>query len=57
VKHLLLRLWREEKGQDIVEYALLLVLISLIAVASIQIVGQAISNAMSNAAGTLTATT
>jgi Flp pilus assembly pilin Flp len=36
---------------------LLLVLISLIAVASIQIVGQAVSNAMSNAAGTLTATT
>ncbi len=57
MKHLLLRLWREEEGQDIVEYALLLVLISLIAVASIQIVGQAVSNAMSNAAGTLTATT
>ncbi len=45
MKSLLLRLWREEDGQDLVEYALLLVLISLIAVASITTVGQAVSNA------------
>lgn len=51
---LLLRLWREEQGQDVVEYALLLVLISLIAVASITSVGQAVSNAFSNAATNLT---
>jgi len=50
----LLRLWREEESQDLVEYALLLALISLIAVASITTVGQAISNAFSNAAVDLT---
>ncbi len=53
-KNLLLRLWREEEGQDLVEYALLLVLISLIAVASITTVGKAVSNAFSNAAANLT---
>ncbi len=36
---MLLRLWREEESQDLVEYALLLALISLIAVASITTVG------------------
>jgi Flp pilus assembly pilin Flp len=46
----MLRLWREEEGQDLVEYALLLVLISLIAVVSITTVGKAVSNAFSNAA-------
>jgi pilus assembly protein Flp/PilA len=57
MKNLLLRLWREEEGQDLVEYALLLVLISLIAVASITTVGKAVSNAFSNAAANLTTTT
>jgi len=50
MKNLLMRLWRDEKGQDLVEYALLLVLISLIAVVSITTVGKAVSNAFSNAA-------
>ncbi len=50
MKTFLLRLWREEEGQDLVEYALLLVLISLIAVTSITTVGRAVSNAFSNAA-------
>ncbi len=51
---LLWRLWREEEGQDLVEYALLLVLIALVAVASIQTVGKAVSNAFSNTAANLT---
>jgi Flp pilus assembly pilin Flp len=51
------RLWREEEGQDLTEYALLLVLISLIAVASLQSAGQAISDAFSNAAANLTTNT
>jgi pilus assembly protein Flp/PilA len=54
MKNLLLRLWREEEGQDLTEYALLLVLIALIAVASLRIVGQAVSNVFSNAAANLT---
>jgi Flp pilus assembly pilin Flp len=51
------RLWREEEGQDLTEYALLLVLISLIAVASLKTAGQAISDAFSNAAANLTTNT
>jgi pilus assembly protein Flp/PilA len=50
----LLRLWEEEKGQDLVEYALLLVLISLGAVVSMRSLASAISDAYSNAAGNLT---
>jgi Flp pilus assembly pilin Flp len=50
-------LWRDEAGQDLTEYALLLVLISLIAVASLNSAGQAISDAFSNAAANLTTTT
>lgn len=45
MKSLLLRLWREEDGRDVVR-----MLISLIAVASITTAGQAVSNAYSNPA-------
>ncbi len=57
MSQLLLRLWREEEGQDVIEYALLLVLISLIAISTITIVGQAVSNAFSNAAVNVTTAT
>jgi pilus assembly protein Flp/PilA len=53
MKHLL-RLWKEEEGQDLVEYALLVVLISLGAVASMRTLAKAVSDAFSNAAGNLT---
>ncbi len=56
MKKLLLRLWREEEGQDLVEYALLLVLIALIAIASVTTVGKAVSNAFSNTAANLATT-
>jgi pilus assembly protein Flp/PilA len=56
MKNLLLRLWREEEGQDLVEYALLLVLIALVAIAAITTVGKAVSNVFSNAATNLTST-
>lgn len=48
------RLWKEEEGQDLTEYALLLVLISLVAVASMQTVGQAVSDVFTNATANLT---
>jgi pilus assembly protein Flp/PilA len=35
MNNLLTRLWREEEGQDLTEYALLVVLIALAAVAAI----------------------
>jgi pilus assembly protein Flp/PilA len=50
-------LWRDENGQDLTEYALLLVLISLVAIAAMQIMGSAVSNTFSNAATNLTSAT
>ena len=49
MKELVLRLWREEEGQDLTEYALLLVLLSLAAVASLSTLANAINNVFSNA--------
>ncbi len=57
MKNLLRRLWKEEEGQDLIEYALLVVLISLIAVASLRVAGDAVSDAFSNAAANLTSNT
>jgi pilus assembly protein Flp/PilA len=54
MKHLLLRLWKEEDGQDLTEYALLLVLLSLAAVSSLGTLANAINNAFSSAASNVT---
>ena len=51
------RLWGEEEGQDLTEYALLVVLISLVAIATMSTLGQAISNVFSNASTNLTTAT
>ena len=51
------RLWKEEEGQDLTEYGLLLVLIALVAVAAMQTLGSAINNVFSNAASNLSAAT
>ncbi len=55
VKNFLVRLWKEEEGQDLTEYALLLVLIALGAVVTMQTLASAINNAFSTAASNLTA--
>ncbi|HUZ45090.1 MAG TPA: Flp family type IVb pilin [Terriglobia bacterium] len=55
MKELLKRLWQEEEGQDLTEYALLLVLIALFAVTAMGALGSGISSAFSNAAQNLTA--
>ncbi len=52
--NVLKRLWNDQEGQDLTEYALLLVLISLVAVASMQTVGQAVSDVFTNATTSLT---
>ncbi len=57
MRDLILRLWREESGQDLTEYALLLVLLSLAAVASLGTLATAINQVFSNAASNLTTTT
>ena len=50
MKATLNRLWREEEGQDLTEYALLMVLIALVAIVSMKTLGQTVSNVFSNAA-------
>jgi len=49
MKKLLIHLWTEEEGQDLVEYGLLLVLLALISIATIKTLGLAVSNIFSNA--------
>jgi len=56
MQNLLKRLWQEEQGQDLTEYALLLVLIALVAVTTMKTLGQAVSNVFANAAGNLATT-
>ena len=50
MRSLLARLWKEEEGQDLTEYALLLVLLSLAAIGSIGGLATAINNTFANAA-------
>ena len=47
------KLWKDEDGQDITEYALLLVLLSLAAIGSLVTIAGAINNVFSKAAGNL----
>ncbi len=48
------RLWKEEEGQDLVEYGLLLVLIALAALAAVGQIGTGVSAVFSSAASNLT---
>lgn len=48
-------LWKEEQGQDLVEYALLVVLVSLAAVATVKTLSKAISDTFQNAAANMAA--
>jgi pilus assembly protein Flp/PilA len=50
------RLWQEEEGQDLTEYALLLVLIALAATTAMGGLATAISQSFSNAASSLSTT-
>lgn len=54
MRSFLLRVWREESGQDLTEYALLVVLIALAAAASMKGLATAINGVYSSAAGNLT---
>jgi pilus assembly protein Flp/PilA len=53
MKNLLIRLWREQEGQDLTEYALLLVLIALAAITVMSNLGVAINTVFSTGASTL----
>jgi pilus assembly protein Flp/PilA len=54
MKNLLKRLWKEEEGQDLVEYGLLIVLVALGAIAGMSKLASAINTAFNSAATNLT---
>ncbi len=54
MKQHLVRLWKEEEGQDLTEYALLLVLLSLAAIGALGTLASAINGVFTNAAANLT---
>ncbi len=54
MKSLLAKLWKEEQGQDLTEYALLLVLLSLAAIGSLGGLASAINSVFNQAATNLT---
>jgi pilus assembly protein Flp/PilA len=56
MRDIMTRLWKEEEGQDLVEYGLLVVLIALFAVVAMQSLANGISDAFSNATAQLTTT-
>jgi Flp pilus assembly pilin Flp len=53
MKAILARLWKEEEGQDLIEYALLIVLMSLAAIGSIGGLATAVNNVFASAAANL----
>jgi pilus assembly protein Flp/PilA len=54
MRQVLKRLWKEEDGQDLVEYALLLVLIGLAAVTAMDTLAARIAGVFTSAAANLT---
>ena len=53
MENFLVRLWREQEGQDLTEYALLLVLLSLAAIATLGTLASAINSVFNQAASNL----
>ena len=53
--NLMNRFFKEEEGQDLVEYALLLVFLALAAIAVLPTLGKAVNNVFSQSASSLTA--
>jgi len=53
MRKLLLGLWKDESGQDLTEYALLLVLLSLAAIGALGTLATAINGVFTTAAGNL----
>jgi len=57
MRALLRRLWSEEEGQDLTEYALLLVLLTLAAVTSLTALASAIDSVFTSVTANLTTST
>jgi Flp pilus assembly pilin Flp len=56
MKRLLIRLWKEEEAQDLTEYALLLVLLTLAAIGSLNTLATAINGVFSSVSTNLSTT-
>ena len=54
MKNLMIRLWKEEEGQDLTEYALLLVLLSLAAIGALGTLATAINSVFGAVSSNLT---
>jgi pilus assembly protein Flp/PilA len=57
MKNLLMRLWKEEDGQDLIEYALLVALFALAATVGMKALGTGINNEFGKMVTSLTAAT
>ena len=57
MKNLVMRLWKEEEGQDLVEYALLVAVLALAAVSTMQTLATKINTAFSTVGSCLGAAT
>jgi pilus assembly protein Flp/PilA len=57
MKNLVMRLWKEEEGQDLVEYALLVALVALAAVTGMQSLATKINAEFGTIGNTLTTAT
>jgi Flp pilus assembly pilin Flp len=53
MKDLVARLWAEENGQDLTEYALLLVLLALGAIATVRALATTVNNVFQNSASNI----
>ena len=53
MKALLCRLWTNEEGQDLAEYALLIALIALVVIAAVTLLGTQIQTVFTNIANAL----
>ena len=53
MSELIRRMWREDEGQDIAEYAVMLAVILVLVVGTIRLIGSNANNAFSNVASSL----
>ena len=53
MNHLLIKLWWDDEGQDIAEYAVMLAVILVLVVGTIRLVGSNANNAFSSVASSL----
>jgi len=53
MKHLLRKLWHDDEGQDIAEYAVMLAVILVIVVGTIRLIGSNANNVFSSVASSI----